>query len=292
MEFKPRFQEKYQHLTELAAYKIAIHEQPRRSIRINTLISNVTSVKQELENQGYALDQIPWCNEGFYVGKGPEALGNTEAHLSGRCFIQASVSMIPSIILNPGPEDTTLDCCAAPGGKTTHLAMLMQNQGIIVANETDRKRIGILIDNIQRMHAKNVVVTKTSAEKLTGNYTKILLDAPCSASGNIYGVSKTSKKTLLEWNQNTVNRLAILQRKLISHAYQLLQPKGTLVYSTCSLEPEEDEHVIQHLLDTEPTAKLEKIELPIKVDWNNGIKIWPQYNHTEGFFISKITKKN
>src|SRR3989338_9067975 len=112
MELKPKHRAKYATLTDIQAYETAIHEELKRSIRINTLLSTVTDVQQELEQEGYPLTSIPWCQEGFYAGKGPEALGNTPAHLEGRYFIQASVSMIPSIVLNPEPEDIVLDCCA------------------------------------------------------------------------------------------------------------------------------------------------------------------------------------
>ncbi|HLD12221.1 MAG TPA: RsmB/NOP family class I SAM-dependent RNA methyltransferase [Candidatus Nanoarchaeia archaeon] len=292
MQYKEAFQKKYEQLTNFNDYWKAINNPPeRKSIRTNTLLTTPQQLRQTLEQQGYTLEPLPWCKEGFYIGKGPEALGNLQEHKKGYYYIQASTSMIPPIILNPQPGEVVLDCCAAPGGKTTHLAQLMNNEGVIIANEADSKRITIMIDNLQRLHIKNTVITNHSAEKLPGSYDKILLDTPCSASGTIHGNTKESKKTLLAWNQNTVNRLAKLQRKLISHAYQLLKPEGRLVYSTCTLEPEEDEQIIQHLLEHEPTAKLEKIELRIKADWNNGIKIWPHYNQTEGFFISSITKK-
>ncbi|MDO8628543.1 MAG: RsmB/NOP family class I SAM-dependent RNA methyltransferase [Nanoarchaeota archaeon] len=293
MQYKEAFKTKYEKITNFENYWKTITNPPlRKSIRTNTLLIEPETLRKKLEEKGYNLEPIPWCKEGYYIGKGPEALGNLEEHQQGLFYIQASTSMLPPLILNPQPGTIVLDSCAAPGGKTTHMAMLMQNEGIIIANEADSKRSNILAENIQRLHIKNVVITNQSADKLPGSYDSILLDAPCSASGTIYGNDKESKKTLLAWNQNTVQRLAKLQRKLLSHTFSLLKPEGTLVYSTCSLEPEEDEEVIQYLLDHEPTATLEKIHLNIKADWNNGIKIWPHYNNTEGFFVSKIKKND
>ena len=290
LTFKPKFAEKYKNLTDFEDYKKAIQQPLRRSFRVNTLLADVDSVKEGIEALGFPIEKIPWCKEGFYAGKGSFALGNTPEHKEGRIFIQSAVSMIPCIVLQPEQGDVVLDCCAAPGGKTTHLAALMKNLGVIVANEADGKRVGILIENLERMQVMNAVVTKMSADALTGSYDKILLDAPCSASGTIFGGTKESKRTLLEWNPDTIRRLAKLQKKLLMHAWKLLKPEGSLVYSTCSLEPEEDEDVVKFFLEHENSAQLERFDLPLKYEWKNGMKIWPQHNQTEGFFISKIRK--
>ena len=290
MQFKPKFIEKYSKLTDFEDYKKAVSGPFRKSIRVNTLKISVRELKEKLEPKGFNLEQVPWCKEGFYISKGPLPIGNLEEHKNGEFFVQSSVSMIPNIELNPNKNDVVLDACASPGGKTTHLASLMSNRGIIIANEADRKRCRILIENLQRLGVKNTVVTNMSADKLKGSFDKILLDTPCSASGNIFGSTRETKKILKVWNPDTVKRLAKLQRKLISHVFSLLKENGVLVYSTCSLEPEEDEQVVESLLRNNPDARLEKINLDIKADFNNGIKIWPQHNNTEGFFIAKIRK--
>jgi len=289
MEFKPKFIEKYSKLTNFEEYKKAVHGSIRKSIRVNTLKIKVKDLKDRLKSKGFELTQVPWCKEGFYISQGPIAIGNLEEHKEGLFFVQASASMIPSLVLNPKPGEIVLDACASPGGKTTHLASLMNNLGLIIANESDRKRCYTLVQNLQRLDIKNVMVTNMSGNRIKGSFDKILLDAPCSASGNIFGKTREARKTLKVWNQNMVKRLAKLQRKLISHSFSLLKPKGTLVYSTCSLEPEEDEQVIESLLRNSD-AKLEKIKIKVKADEANGIKMWPQYNNTEGFFISKIRK--
>ncbi|MBI2109899.1 RsmB/NOP family class I SAM-dependent RNA methyltransferase [Candidatus Woesearchaeota archaeon] len=289
MEFKKEFEEKYSKLTNWGEYKEAISKFPRKSIRVNTLKISVKELKEALEKKSYELEQIPWCNEGFWV-KERRDLATSEEHKKGYFFIQGSVSMIPSIVLDLNEEDLVLDMCASPGGKTTHMASIMNNKGLILANEAISSRLTALIFNLQRCGVMNTIVTYEDALKLKGKFDKILLDAPCSASGTIIGDSKHTERTLLEWNQNTILRLAKLQKKLILKAYELLKENGVMVYSTCSLEPEEDEEVVQYLLD-KTDAKLERVNLDIKADWNNGIKIWPQYYGTEGFFVSKIIKE-
>lgn len=287
MQFKKEFKEKYSRLTNFEEYERAIARFPRKCIRVNTLKISVEELKGRLEKKGYYLEQVPWCKEGFYIDD--RLIAKLEEHKKGYFFIQSPVSMIPSLVLEPRKEDLILDMCASPGGKTTHLASIMENKGLIIANEAINSRLTALIFNLQRLGVMNTIVTYEDGLKLKGKFDKILLDAPCSASGTIMGGSKHTEATLREWNQNTVLRLAKLQRKLILHAYDLLKEGGALVYSTCSLEPEEDEEVVQYLLD-KTDAKLEDIKINVKADFNNGIKIWPQYNNTEGFFICKIVK--
>jgi tRNA (cytosine49-C5)-methyltransferase len=287
MDFKNNFIEKYSKLTDFKEYKKSVETFAPRSIRINTLKSSIEQEKGLLKE--YKLSNVPWCKEGFFINKKVSGLGHLDSHWSGNFFIQSSVSMIPPLVLNPSKDDIVLDMTAAPGAKTTQLAAIMKNKGIILANDSKLSRAKTLISNLERCGVKNTVVNYDDALKLTGNFDKILLDAPCSGSGNIKGPSTITKKTLKTWNPNMIKRLANLQRRLILHAYSLLKPKGTLVYSTCSLEPEEDEDVINYLL-SKTSAKLLKIDLPVKSENKKYFKIWPQYQNTEGFFIAKIRK--
>ena len=167
--FKETFQKKYETLTNWKEYEKAIQEFPKKSIRINTLKTNIAKVKKSLNTEGWNVSRIPWCKEGFYIEHESKRrdIGNTQEHLNGEIFIQRSVSMIPSIILNPKPNDVVLDMAAAPGAKTTHMASLMKNQGIIIANDADAYRINGLIANLQRCSVMNAVTTKMSGEKLT-----------------------------------------------------------------------------------------------------------------------------
>ncbi|HLD15204.1 MAG TPA: RsmB/NOP family class I SAM-dependent RNA methyltransferase [Candidatus Nanoarchaeia archaeon] len=287
MQFKPKFIEKYSKLTDFEEYKKAVLNFPRKSVRANTLKSTVNEVKKIIEP--FNPEKVSWCDEAFYVNKKVIGLGNLNSHWQGKFFIQSSVSMIPPLVLNPKESDLVADLCAAPGAKTTQLASMMMNKGLILANEIDKQRFHTLISNLQRCGVSNTVVTSMDIEKINQKFDKILLDAPCSGSGLIIGEKENTERTLLEWNPDTILRLAKLQKKLIVKAYSLLNEGGTLVYSTCSLEPEEDENVVEFLL-SKTDARLEKIKLDIKSSHKDYLKIWPQYYQTEGFFVAKISK--
>lgn len=293
MHFKPKFIKKYSQLTDFQAYKVCIETFPRKSIRVNTLATTSKKLLTLLEKQGWVLEQVPWCQDGFYIEHREKRrdIGNTPEHQQGLFFAQKSVSMIPPLALNPEAGDKVLDACAAPGGKTSHLASLMNNKGIIVANEPDAYRINGLIANLDRCSVKNTIVTKMDLLAIKNEiFDKILLDAPCSGSGLIRGKTQRSLAILKMWNQNYINKMSHLQKKMIRHAWSLLKKGGVLVYSTCSLEPEENEDVINHLLAHEH-ASLQPINLPVKTHSKYYLRIWPQDNNTEGFFVAKLRKE-
>ena len=292
IKFKDKFIERYSKLTDFKEYKKAVYELPKKSIRANTLKISVNELKNRLEEKMIQLEQVPWCKEGFYINTKGIKLGNLEEHRLGYIFIQKSVSMIPALALEPNQVDVLLDMCAAPGAKTTQLAAMMNNEGMIMANEGDSKRIIILSKNLYRCGIMNVIINNQSGDRIKTNFLfdKILLDTPCSGSGLIKGNTKRTHHTLKVWNENMVRRLAKLQKKLILNAFSLLKDNGTLVYSTCSLEPEEDENIVNFLLERESNAKLEKINIDIRSEYKEFIKIWPQYYNTEGVFVAKIKK--
>jgi len=288
MQFKPKFIEKYSKLTNFEEYKKYATQFPRKSIRVNTLKTSIEEIKNRFKK--YNLEQIPWYKEGFFIDY-KQYKGNisfTPEHKKGFIFIQESASMIPPIVLNPNEKDIVLDYCAAPGSKTTQLAAIMQNKGIIIANDINTFRLKILIENLKRCSVLNIIVTQQNDFKI--KFDKILLDAPCSGTGKIRGKTQVSINTLKTWNEKLIRKLSNTQKTLITNAFSLLKPNGTLVYSTCSLESEEDEQVIDFLLSNNPDAKLQEIDLPLKADSKYYLKLWPQYNNTEGFFITKIKK--
>jgi len=218
--------------------------------------------------------------------------------------VQESASMIPPIILNPKPGELILDMCAAPGSKATQIAQYMQNKGIIIANDYKYIRLQPLSVNIQRTGISNTIITLMEGRFFKNcniRFDKILVDAPCSGTGTI----RKSLKTLKIWNPNMVRRLAAQQRQLIDTAFSILKKGGILVYSTCTLEPEENEGIIDFLLKKYENAKLKEIKIeglkkskPILEFENNRynkeikkcLRIWPQDNDTEGFFVAKIQK--
>ena len=303
--FKPKFIERYSKLTDWESFKQCSLSFLRRSIRVNTLKISVKELKERLE-KNWVLEQIPWCKEGFWIEhakKERRDIGNLIEHSLGYFYIQEAASMIPPIVLEPKPNDVILDIAASPGSKTTQIAQYMQSKGILIANDYTYERMKPLSINLQRCGVTNAIITLMEGQwfKRSGIlFDKILIDAPCSGTGTI----RKSLKTIGIWNPDMVRRLSITQKQLIETGFNLLKQDGTLVYSTCSLEPEENEEVVNFLINKYENAKLEEIKLSIKrsdaiLDFENKkyseelkkcLRIWPQDNDTEGFFVAKIRK--
>lgn len=303
LEFKEKFIERYSKLTDFEEFKKHSLAYLRKSIRVNTLRISVPELKKRLARD-WELTPIPWCREGFWIEHKKRErwdIGNLLEHCLGYFYVQESVSMIPPVVLAPKPGELVLDMCAAPGSKASQIAALMGNEGLLVANDVDYERIAPLSINIQRMGITNTIITLMQGYAFSGfEFDRILVDAPCSGTGTI----RRSLKTVKMWNPGMIKRLAGQQKHLLDTAFSNLKKNGTLVYSTCTLEPEEDEGVIDALLSKYPNARMEDIDLNIKrspavLEFNGKqynpevrkcLRIWPQDNDTEGFFVAKIKK--
>lgn len=304
IEFKPKFIERYSKLTDWEQFKKYSLSFLRRSIRINTLTTSVKETKESIEAKGWKLEPIPWCKEGFWISH-PERrdVGNLLEHHLGKIYVQEAASMIPPLVLQPKPGDIILDMCAAPGSKTTQMAAMMKNKGLIIANDYKGQRLQSLGINLQRSGLVNEVITLQHGKRFHGfQFDKILVDAPCSGTGTI----RKSLKTIRIWNANMITKLARQQKELLGRAFENLKPGGEMVYSTCSVEPEENEEVVDYLLKKYPKAEIITVKLkglktspPVmqfgKAEYDVRIKktlrIWPQDNDTEGFYVAKIRKK-
>ena len=303
IEFKDSFIERYSQLTDWDSFKEISLSFLRRSIRVNTLKCDVKTVKNRLESIGWELKQIPWCKEGFWVEhkEGRRDIGNNFEHALGYFYVQEAVSMIPPIALQPKPGEIVLDMCASPGSKSSQIAAMMENKGILIANDYKGMRLAPLGMNLQRVGATNVITTLMEGRFFKDmEFDKILVDAPCSGTGTV----RKSLKTLRMWNPNMIKRLSGIQKQLIQTAFDNLKKGGVMVYSTCSLEPEEDEEVVSTLLENNEDADLMDIEIDIKrgkpITEFEGktydprvkkcLRLWPQDNDTEGFFVTKIKK--
>ena len=303
--FKPKFIERYSKLTDWEEFRQCSLSFLRRSIRANTLKITIKELKERLENK-WNLEQIPWCREGFWIEhskKERRDIGNLIEHSLGYFYTQEAASMIPPIVLEPKPDEIVLDIAASPGSKTTQIAQYMQNTGILIANDYTIERMKPLSINLQRCGVANAIITLMEGQwfrKSGIEFDRVLVDAPCSGTGTI----RKSLKTIGIWNPDMIRRLAITQRQLIETGFNLIKEGGTLVYSTCSLEPEENESVVDFLINKYENAKLEEINLNLKKSpailefedkkYNEEIKkclrIWPQDNDTEGFFVAKLRK--
>lgn len=306
VEIKPAFAERYKALLgdrydEFMKYSLSY---ARKCIRVNTLKSSPEDIKKRLGDKWH-LEPVSWCKESFFItfkeGKRFD-IGNLEEHQLGYLYIQDAASMLPPVVLNPRPEEFVLDLCAAPGSKTTQMAAMMENTGMLIANDVDVGRVKPLGLNLQRCGVANALIVGKANKKLPEEYfDKVLVDAPCSGTGTI----RRSLKTLMMWSPNLVKKLNRVQRKLAQQGFDKVKPGGVLVYSTCTLEPEENEGVVSALLEHNPNASVEEITLDITrspaiisfdgQEYNPQVakclRILPQDNDTEGFFVCKIRKK-
>jgi tRNA (cytosine49-C5)-methyltransferase len=282
------------------------------SIRCNTLKISPDELKERLEGRGWKIKQpFEEFPEVMVVGPGlkPGELGNSREHLMGQFYVQEISSMLPMLALKPEAGEIILDLCASPGSKTTQAAAMMENRGTIIANEVNLGRIGILNSNLERCGVMNTIVTRKEGvalcermlKKSKVRFDKILVDAPCSGEGTL----RKSPKTFLMWNPHMIKKIARTQRKLAESAIKLLKIGGEMIYSTCTLAPEEDEMIVDHLIKNFD-VEIEQITLPLKFrcgvcEWEGKelsgevkkcLRLYPQDNDTDGFFVAKIVKKS
>ena len=305
IEIKEKFEERYRNIlgNKYEEFIECSLRFLRRSIRVNTLKVEIDELRKRISER-WMLKKIPWCGEGFWIEHKKEErrdIGNMIEHSLGYFYVQEAASMIPPVVMKPEENEIILDIAASPGSKTTQIAQYMKNTGIIIANDLTIERMKPLTVNLQRCGVSNTIVTLMHGQRISNfKFDRILVDAPCSGTGTI----RKSFKTLKMWNPNMVRRLAGTQKQLIDNAFSMLKEDGVLVYSTCSLEPEENEGIIDFLIKKHENAKVKKSELDIKrsetVQEFEGreyddevrkcLRIWPQDNDTEGFFVAKIVK--
>lgn len=310
-EMKPRFRERLEKLMpnkeDFNTFEKIIHTGPRNFIRCNTLKISPEDLLKRLNQKWQVSQPYPNYPEIMLIESDlkPGELGRAIEHLLGYYYVQEVCSMMSVLALNPQPYEKVLDLCASPGSKTTQIAAKMQNQGTLIANDLKMNRISILASNLEKAGVMNEIVTRNDAIALCARLSKnnikfdrILLDAPCSGEGTL----RSSPKTLLMWNEKVVNNLSRQQKKLLAFALKCLKKGGTLVYSTCTHAPEEDESVIDFALKNFP-VKVEPISLPLKTrpgitEWEGesfsievkkAHRIYPQDNDSEGFFVCKLT---
>ncbi|MDE6667573.1 MAG: RsmF rRNA methyltransferase first C-terminal domain-containing protein [Clostridia bacterium] len=275
--------------TEYDAFIQSYTRPAEKAVRANTL--KITP--EEFEKLApVPLDgKVPWEESGFYAQG--EGLGKTVLHAAGLYYVQEPSAMcaVPELEIKSG--ERVLDLCAAPGGKSTQIAQYMQGEGILVANEMDFKRHGILKSNIERCGVKNAAVTCQSPENLAGYYQsyfdKILVDAPCSGEG----MFKKEEAAVREWSLKNVQACAARQAKILESAHKMLAGGGRLVYSTCTFAPDEDERQIQNFLNLHPEYSLVKIKklLPHKVRGEGhfcAVLEKPSGEHAEDFRLKSI----
>lgn len=264
---------KIAHTTSVDAEQL-LHNELVQSVRLNSLVASSDATLSQMQTLGWKGSSVDWCEDGYSIQSGFDELRDSELVKNGAVYIQNEASWVPVIALNPKPGESVLDMCAAPGGKTSHIAALTKNQGQLVANDNSKPRLLKLQANLKRLGAK-ADFTLYDATRLDRSlegqmFDKILLDAPCSGEGLI---SLTRAKSLDTWSVAHIRRLAMLQKRLILTAWRLLKPGGRLVYSTCTMAPEENEAVVDWLLRRAPDAKIMPISMNLQ-DIQQGILAW------------------
>lgn len=282
------------------AFREVIHRPLPAVIRTNTLRIKPAVLRERLTRKGFDLSPLFWDETCFEV-RGETSVGNTLEHWLGYFYIQEATQLLPAQALGPGPGERILDLCAAPGGKTTQIAQYMGDQGLVVANDSSPKRIQALLANVYRLGVRCVVVTECPGQEFPGEaqFDRVLVDAPCSAEG----VARRFPHLRQAAPQPTIQRLANLQKRLLVRALGLVRPGGIVVYSTCTIAPEENEGVVRHVLER-GLAELVPWEPPVPhargltsfgkeeygEEMTRTVRIYPHHFDSEGGFIAVLRR--
>lgn len=265
------------------------------TLRVNTLKYDIQSLMKYFKENNIKFERVLWYKDALIIKNANEKqIQKLDIYENGYIYLQSLSSMIPPIVLNPKEGEKVLDLTAAPGSKTTQISALMNNNGYILANELDKIRYERLKYNIEAQGAKIVEAINGRGEKIGDNYIehfdKVLLDTPCSGEGRFI---VNSLATYRDWSPQKVKELTKTQRKLIQSAYKALKTNGIMVYSTCTLNEEENENVLKWALEN-LDLKLLDINLKLKeaeIALNKAIRVLPS-KETEGFFVAKMIKKS
>ena len=270
-------------------------EKRTTTLRVNTLKATPEEIKSILEKRNIKYQAVAWSDFSLILERAEEEeIRNLDIYKEGKIYLQSLSSQLPPLFLEPKTGESILDMTAAPGGKTTELAALSNNQAVLTAIEKNKQRYERLKYNIEHLGAKKVTVLNTDARHLDEYFTfdKILLDAPCSGSGTL------NEKSLSNYNEDLLNGSIAAQRSLIKEATKHLHGGGELIYSTCSILEDENESIIQELLEENSSLELVPLELdnyqelptlPTKLEGTLLVKPTKTY---EGFFVAKIRKKS
>lgn len=276
------------------------------TIRVNTLKITKDSLKEKLQSENLNITEIDGINNAFIVlADSALKLTGLESYKQGLFYIQNISSMLPALILNPKPNELVLDMAAAPGNKTTQLSQMMDNSGEIIANDISRQRLFKLKAITKQLGVTNVKTLQIPGEyiwkKYPNYFDKVLVDAPCTMEGRF---NPNSQESFKDWSTKKVKVLSHLQKRLLKSAFYAAKPGGVIVYSTCTISPEENEEVIDEIIKEEKEhiyveeIKISDLKTHALTSWKNKsfsdeikktLRINPS-NTMEGFYVAKIKR--
>lgn len=279
-----------------------LNQSPTIDLRINTLKVSIEEVEAAMSTAGVAVQRVPHLPQALRIIGSAGAIGQLPGFNEGWWTIQDSSAQLVSHLLDPQVGDVVIDACAAPGGKTTHIAELMQDQGNIWACDKTASRLKKVQENTQRLRLKSIQICTGDSRNLPEfinisdseallQADRVLLDAPCSGLGTLH------RRPDIRWRSTPANitELSVLQSELLEQAATWVKPGGILVYATCTLHPQENEKVIQSFLahhsqwqiEAPLNSILETLATP-----EGWIKVWPQRYHMDGFFMVRLKLKD
>lgn len=262
---------------EFAEFLNVYENPPHRGFRVN--LTKILPA-EFFALTGREFEQVEWCKNGFYFSEGDGISGKDSLFCAGLYYIQEPSAMSAVGLLDVQQDDRVLDLCAAPGGKSTQIAEKLGADGFLVSNEYAPKRAAVLRENIERLGFKNVIVTNCEVgaleKKWSGEFDKILVDAPCSGEG----MFRKEPAAVSAWSLEHTEACAVRQIKILNSAAKMLRDGGRIVYSTCTFAPCENEGVISEFLKTHPEFELAETT-----------KILPHKQKGEGHFSAALIKR-
>ena len=296
---KPIFKRYYEIIPNFSLFQESLRKPFPTHLRVNRIKTEPRLLVDSLKSKGIHLKSVTEKNDSLYLAPELNASGNLLEYFLGHIHPQALTSCLASIALGPEQGAFVLDMCASPGGKTSHLAEMMNNTGFIVANELYPKRQIPLGHTLERLGVLNAVITGYQAQEfpLKHRFGYILADVPCSGEGRF----RQTKENHTYWESGVKAKLTNLQKKIILRGFDLLKEKGEMLYSTCTYNPEENESVVSFLLDNRD-AKLLPIHVGLDYDpglikWRNEkydkqlertARFYPHRVDSVGFFMARI----
>jgi 16S rRNA (cytosine967-C5)-methyltransferase len=265
------------------------NQSPTIDLRINPLKSSIAQIETAFKSQNISVSRIPHLPQAVRLNGTIGAIQNLPGYSEGWWTIQDSSAQLVTHLLGPQPGETIIDACAAPGGKTTHSAELMQDEGTIYACDKTASRLKKLKENADRLQMKSIKIHTGDSRhfpEFVNLADRVLLDAPCSGLGTLH------RRADARWRHTPENiqQQSQLQSELLANAATFVKSGGVLVYATCTIHPLENETVIRSFLDSNPHWQIEPptIDLPVQPSPEGWVKVWPHRNQMDGFFMVRL----